>query len=424
MAQLAVVFLFTGITWRNAAASAITVPVVERVQVMVESVSPIPKPLRTRIEMSVAGVAERVIRGKPVDTVQEQKDECERIIAEIFRRLLTGFSLDRLDLAAAPEARIVMRLTPEAPLVSRVELALAAPDLPRESLDLIEREMRARQDRYSDIFLGVPVEALAWARPTLAGAFEEELDEHFPGFKKEVSFGAGETLEVAVRMTPLQPRVEQVRVEISSRTLPQLLIGRWRERVAAHFAAFEGLPLAYLRRYQVYFECRGAERLAQDRALERFGLLWQVKLSPGPVTRISLQAEAKHYSLAGLASLEIADPPVFGLSLQTGVRPLPDWELRGEFALGTGDEKFDLLLTLAYLRSEEMSLGFTYGIRREERILWLRYASGRGDLFVLSGDLEANSLTATIGMTMEPQFTVALMADSSRNYSLILQVGL
>ena len=423
---MAVALLVIVARWSLAAPSQVSPSLpVERVRVAVETAAPLPAPLRARIEASVARVAERIVLGKAAALVQENKAEYERVLSEVFGRILVGYRLDELYLAVGPEVRIVLRLSPDGGLVRQVETALAAPGLPEGGLAILEREFQTRRAGMEDIFLGVPLKALAWAEPVLLGEFEEYLREEFPGFRPEIAVGeAAERLELRLTMTPLQPVVGRVSVDISSDDLPRMMVGLWQERVYGHLKALEGIPVAFLRHHQVGIENLGTSWLNADPRLDKLGLDWEVKLYPGITTQARISVATSYYSFTAHGRLEIVDPPILGLGLRSGVRPLAGWELAGEVLLDTSGMDPDWRGSIIRTVAPELSFGLTYTTREGGSLVWCRFASGRGDLFVLGGNLETEEFSATIGLMVETEFTITLTVDSDRRYCLAVQVGL
>jgi len=417
--------LMAALAW-PALASAAPAPAqsAERVSVAVETAAPLPEPLRERIEASVTRVVERLVLGRPVAAIQEQRMEYERIIMEIFVRLLTGYRIEGLVFLVDTEVRIVIQLAPEGPLLDQVAFSLSMPGLKDAGVTLVEREFQNQQEEFSRIFVGVPLKAFDWALPVLIPILETEMRDRFPGFQPGIKVESSSPLALRVTMTRSQPLVGEIAIDVSSNTLPLALVGLWRERARARLGALEGLPVAYLRRNQQEIEKQSAAWLAADATLARLGLTWQVRLYPGITTQVRISVDAEHYSLTAHGNLEISDPPVAGLAFGAGVSILPGWALTGEMAVDTSGQESELRASLIYTLSHEMSLGLTYTTRDAGRLCWLRYVSERGELFVLGADLASEKLSATIGIKLESQLTVALTVDSARQYHLAVQVGL
>jgi len=203
-----------------------------------------------------------------------------------------------------------------------------------------------------------------------------------------------------------------------------MMVGLWQERVHGHLRALEGMPVAFLRHHQIDIENLGAGWLNADSHLDKLGLVWEVKLHPGITTQAKISVRASHYSFTAYGRLEFVDPPVLGLNLRSGVSPFEGWELAGEVFFDTSEMEPDWRGSIVHAISPELSFGVTYATREGGPLVWCRFASGRGDLFMLGGNLETEELSATIGLTVESEFTITLTADSDRSYRLAVQVGL
>ncbi|MGE5599056.1 MAG: hypothetical protein ACM3XS_06725 [Bacteroidota bacterium] len=408
---------------RTALAAPVT-DAVDAVSAVVESAAPLPAPLQDKLEESVTRVAERILLGRTVSSVAENRGEYERIIREVFGRILVGYRIEQLLVNAGTETRVVLGLAPEGRTIGRLSLDLRASGLPDAAGGLLVQDTEIIQQRLGSLFLGVPVEALAWAQPILTPAVLGAVQEELPGFRVALEVVPGEELTLRLGLTPEAATVQSVVLQITSATLPRLVTGMWRERAAAVLSSLPGLPLAYVRRRQLAMEEAAARALSEDPFSIRAGLHWTLRLVPGPVTLAKFAVDADRYSLTLQGRMEVRETPVFGLHLGAGFHPLPGWEIFAGVALDTSGLGMELDTGVIWKLSPELALGLTQSTRAAERRAWLRFASGEGDLFVLGGDLDTGELAATVGLWVENQLLVALTVESDRRYSLLTELSL
>ncbi|MGE5530186.1 MAG: hypothetical protein ACM3X6_13750 [Patescibacteria group bacterium] len=396
---------------------------VERVAVAVQTAARLPAVLRARLETSVAKVAERIMLGRPVHVIHSQEEYCARIIRDVFTKILTGFYLDELAVEVDVETRITIRLSPDGPVIERIEIPLDLPGLAGPARALLEEEISALYPELSDFLLGLPIASMAWADPILTAAIADRLRLEFPGFEPGVSIRPGASAALDLTMVPDRPAVERIVVEITSETLPRFLARTWTGRAASHFQACKGLPLAFLRRRLIRLENLGQRLLQEDPASTRLGLRWEVALYPGETTVARLAVEAGACSLQTQARLTFSDPLVFGFALCVGYRPYAGWEISGRLGLDTGGAGADWSGSLSYAMSPAMSLGFTYSTLAAEHLLWLRYEE-EGYLLVLGGEVGSGRLLAAIGIATAEDLMLILSVDSLRQYRLALEMNL
>ena len=417
---LALFALLLGLTARAAIAASDSK--VERIEVKLESTSCLSGVMRARLEASVARVAERMVVGRPIAQVEEARTDCERNIAEVFTRILAGYRVEGVEFTVGPETRVTIRLSPEDVRVESVRFSTRLSGLSSDpARTFFERDLAASYDSFAGIFTDVPVAAFAWAEPILTAELVEVFGARFPGFRLEVVLTPAPILEVELKIAPALPVVEGVKVEITSHSLPQIVVARWAERARASCAVVAGLPLAYVRRHQMVLEERCTELLDAEDISRRLDLIWRVRLNPGTTTQARVEVEPERYSLEIAGRFVLADETVLGARARAGIRPFPRWEFAGELGLGTGGRGMNLSVSVVYAASPDLSLGFTRLLGTDGRFLWLRYPTGTRDFFALEGDLVAGTLSASMAFALEERLAVEFKVDSARQYRLAFE---
>ncbi|MGQ9778362.1 MAG: hypothetical protein ACUVRM_00590 [Bacillota bacterium] len=288
--------VFGGLLVRPALAASETV--VEEIKAQIESDARLSAPLRARLEASVARVAERLLLGQSLGRLEKERGEYERIIAEVFARVLGGYRVERVEILAAREARVTLRLSPEGQRVEEVRFFPRFLGLAEPAAMFLREDLAAFEASFAALFADLPLAAFDWAGPLIVAELKEIFAVSFPGFHLEITPTPGTILQVELAITPVLPTVEKVTVEVKAQNFPQTFAVRWMDKVRACCALVESLPLAYVRRRQSALERRCAELLAAEKITHRFDLLWRVRLYPGPITQARVEVGAGHYSLA------------------------------------------------------------------------------------------------------------------------------
>ncbi len=397
--------------------------VVVKVRVTLENDRPLPAIIQERIEASIGKVAERLVLGRPVSQVQEQKDAYRQIMRDVFAKVLRGYCLENLELNVGAEVEIKVRLSAEEQTVSRVNLSTVMPGLSSASALLLGQDFDGIRDACEQALIGLPVASLSWTGPLLAPMLLDKARQEFPGFQIGVDIQPGEAANLQFTLVAQRPLAEKVQTEITTVTLPRVYAVMWQKRINEHAAAYRDLPVAYLRRRQLQFEQDDETWLEALPASSRLNLRWDVSIYPGAVTRVRYALEAGGYSLTLHGQLDITEPVTFGLTLNMGIRPFAGLELAGGMQIDTGGEGLAGAFSLSYSLNEDLDLGATYNTRDRGRYIWLRYASEHGDLFILSGDFFRGKYAASIGLMQENAYALTFTADSDRQYHLTFDVG-
>ena len=77
-------------------------PRIETVTAQVTSTATIPTPVRTRMEKSVAAIAQQILAGKPVEVFAVEQMQDENLIREVFDKVLVGYAVENVAIAVTP----------------------------------------------------------------------------------------------------------------------------------------------------------------------------------------------------------------------------------------------------------------------------------------------------------------------------------
>jgi len=251
-----------------------------------------------RMEHSVTTVGDHVLVGRKVADVVAGKASYEKLIKEVFDRVLVGYTVQEVSISPGPTTHIAVRILPWGDVVHSVVLETDLGGVSSQLAPLFRQDMGDIEDKISQVLVGLPVDAVDWAGSVTKAVVREHLAEQLPEFRANLEIIAGTTTTVRLSLTPTGQLVNDVLVTLRSRTIPNFLLLGSRPVVEDAAAPVRGLPVAFVERHHVYFRDMVARVAAAQPAAKRYGLHLTSKLRPGVVTEIEINAETTKYNVA------------------------------------------------------------------------------------------------------------------------------
>jgi hypothetical protein len=119
-----------------------------------------------------------------------------------------------------------------------------------------------------------------------------------PEFRANLDIIAGPTTTVKLSLAPTGQLVNDVRVTLRSRTIPNFLLLDARPVVEDAAAPLRGLPVAFVERHHGFFRDMLTRVAAAQPAAKRYGLRLTTTLRPGVATELEINAETTKYNVS------------------------------------------------------------------------------------------------------------------------------
>ena len=275
----------------NAAVEAVTVSVLA-------GDAPPPSRVIKRMEQSIATVGDHVLTGRKVTDVEGGRASYEKLIKEIFDRVLVGYSVQEVNIAPGPTAHIAVRILPWGDIVRRVVLETDLGGMSPQLTDLFRRDLGNIEDKIGQVLIGMPVDSVDWASSVSKSVIREYLAAQLPEFRVNMEIIAGQTTTVKLSLAPAGPLVKDVRVTLRSKTIPNFLLLEARPVVEDAANPIRGLPVAFVERHNGYFKDMLTKIATAQPVTRRYGLNLTSTLRPGVATDMEISAETTKYNVS------------------------------------------------------------------------------------------------------------------------------
>lgn len=268
--------------------------------VTVSITSPEGKPparVAKRMEASVATVGNHVFTGRGVAEINSGKDAYERIVSDVIGRVLVGYSVEEVHISPGRITQISVIITPWGDVVRDVHLEMDFGNLSPEVAGLITKDMGDLEELLAGVLVGLPIDSLDWAGGVSKTVIRELLTAQLPEFRSNFDIVSGTQTTVRLSLAPQGPVVQDTRVTLRSRTIPNVLL--WKAKPAVEEAAkmMNGLPVAFVERHSAYFNTHLAEVVKDHPIAKEYGLTLTPEVIAGKQTQIQLKAETAKYRL-------------------------------------------------------------------------------------------------------------------------------
>lgn len=273
---------------------------VEKIQVNISAVSgtqPPPPRIAKRMAASVATIGEHVMLGHTIGEVSEAKASYERIVKEVFDRILVGYYVEQVTITPGPETMITMEVSPWGDVIREVELDVDYGNMSSEIAALVRKDMGDIEDKVSNVLVGLPVDAVDWAGGVSKSLIQEQLAAQLPEFRANMEVSGGTKTIVKLSLVPAGATIQEVRISLRSRTIPNILLGEVRPALEDATQSLIGLPVAFVERHNDYFTAKIAATAASHHLARTYGLSITPSLNPGATTEVSVQADTNKYKI-------------------------------------------------------------------------------------------------------------------------------
>jgi hypothetical protein len=302
---LAIFFLAVGVASANA-------EVVEKVTVNIIPASETQEPpdrIAKRMAASVSTVGEHVLLGRKVSDIIESRASYEKLIKEIFERVLVGYSVQQVTIIPGSQVQITVEIASWGEVVHDVKLEVDVGSVSPDVLTLVKKDIGDLESQVNGLLIGLPIDAVDWAGSVSKVVIRDMLAVQLPEFYANLDIVPGSHTIVKLSLSPRGPLVQSVHVTLQSQTIPNLLLFQVRPTVEDATNSLIGLPVTFIDRHRDYFTAKLLATAAQQPVTRRYGLLLTPVINAGSDTEIILQAETTKYRvlLEGYLDIDRAD---------------------------------------------------------------------------------------------------------------------
>jgi len=250
-----------------------------------------------RMSASVKTVGEQMLVGRNISDVINGQAVYEKLITEVFDRVLVGYSVQSVSLTPDTNTTIQVKVVPWGDVVHEVALEMDYGAISPELQGLVKQDMGNIQEKINDVLVGLPIDSLEWAGGVSKLVIRELLADKLPEFRANFDIIPGSRTVVKLSLAPLGATVQDVNVSLRSHTIPNVLLAIARPTVDSAAQSLVGLPVAFVDRHRDYFTAKFTAAAAEQPIAKRYGLTLTPVIKPGVDTEIALNAETDKYKV-------------------------------------------------------------------------------------------------------------------------------
>lgn len=256
-----------------------------------------PARIAKRMAASVNTVGEHVLIGHKSSEVTEARSSYERLIKEVFDRILVGYTVESVTLKPGAETNVTVELAPWGEVVREAVLEVDYGSISPELVPLVKQDLGDIEDKVNNVLVGLPIDAVDWAGGVSKSVIQEILATQLPEFRSNFDITAGPKTVVKMSLVPAGAVIQDVHVSLRSNTIPNLLLSQARPPLDDAAKSLNGLPVAFVERHRDYFTKRFTAAASEHAAAREYGLSFTPVISPGMTTEISVNAETSKYKI-------------------------------------------------------------------------------------------------------------------------------
>ena len=279
--------------------------VVETVRVEVLTDVPTSPRVTRRMAESVRTIGEHLLLGHTSLEVADRREQYERLVRDVFDRVLSGYTVEQVTLEAAPVSVIRIRIAPWGDTVRQVDIQVDYSGIAPEGVFLVKRDMGKLEEEIRVSLLGLPVDAVDWASGVARELIRELLQRQLPEFHFSLDVEAGRQTKVRLSLFPTGQLVREAHISLRSRTIPNLLLVHARPAVEGKARVMRGLPVEYVERHRTYFTEQVRQATLADPVIRQFDLKVSPVVRPGVDAEVAVAVEAETWRIFGEVYLDV-----------------------------------------------------------------------------------------------------------------------
>ncbi|MCH4179088.1 MAG: hypothetical protein LKF47_04380 [Megasphaera sp.] len=359
---------------------------VEHVSVQVTSTQEtIPPLVQKRIAASVQTVGNHVFLQQDDGEISQHLDSYERTINDIINRVLIGYTVERLTIAAGADTTLQVVIRPWGETIHSADIIVDYGSLPQMGQALANTDLVHAQVLVENLLVGLPVDALDWANGVVKTVMETELENMLPEFYPHIVITPGENAVVHVYMLPKLPVVRNANVSIEAENLPKVIFLSTRRNLEQRYEGLQGLPVAFVRRHEQAIQEDIQASLNTQWVIKQYKLHVTPSLRIGENTDIHLLSQTDFYDIRAGAYMDIgrdknshqrhdSDTVIKG---HIGRKLGNHHEVYSEIEFIPGDVDWNVIPGYAYQWGKGSQLGYQYETEDDSNHFWFRQQLGK-----------------------------------------------
>lgn len=254
--------------------------------------------LLEKMSSSMQVVANQLFIDKDDGAIAAAAGDYKRLLTEIGDRVFTGYELVDVRLEAARHTRITLLARPWGATISQPVIEPQFSGVEPETAALLGRRMPELQQQLERAIRGASVDAGDWAGGVLRRMVRRQVEEALPEFRAAVDvLQEGDRTLVQVVIYPVGQLVTNIKYELRSEAIPNILLMELKYKYAAECDKLRGLPVDYVKHHQAELEKMLTEKLLAEKSVQEFDLQPVVRLEPAANMPVSIMINSDKYKV-------------------------------------------------------------------------------------------------------------------------------
>ena len=272
---------------------------IENVKVsVVDSTGRTGKALTERMTSSMKVVAEQLFLEKDTAQIEPVKSDYARLLGEVGERALTGYKVEETVITLGSSSEVVLKLSPWLDVVNDVEVDLKFSGVDQAMSEVVLSKMPELKARIVKTVSGASVDAVDWAGGVLRQKVRQDMESMLPEFRASVDLSqTGKKVVVQVIVYPIGQTVHDVKFELLSETVPNILFMKTKERLHEEADELRGLPVDFVKKHRPELEKRLLTSVNEEKVVSLYSSSSTVTITPGTDTVVEIRMEADKYKI-------------------------------------------------------------------------------------------------------------------------------
>lgn len=351
--------------------------VVEGIQVEIVATNVPSVKVMRRMSESVKTIGEHLLLGRSTIDVAARRDYYERLVRDVFDRVLIGYTVEKVEIDSAQLTQIKLTVVPWGDTVRNVKIRVDYSGIAPEAIALVKQDLGKLEMEIQAALVGLPVDAVDWATGVARELIREILQRQLPEFHFSLDVEAGRDTAVRLSLFPTGTIVREARVSLRSQTIPNLLLVHARPAIEEQARSMRGLPVAYLERHLAYFTERVRTTALADPVIRQFVLNVSPKVTPGQDTEVLVTVDTDRFRITAEVFLDTGkDRDNISAKAHLGQRIGKQDELFIELKVLPGMMTWEFMPGWGHQFGNDTWAGLRYRTNDREWVGWLEQGLG------------------------------------------------
>lgn len=229
--------------------------------------------LLDKMSLSMQVVAEQLFLNKDSEVIKNATNDYQHLLTEVGDRVFSGYELTQVDLSTGTNTEIVLYARPWGSVINHPKIDIQFSGIEPESEVLLKKRIPALEAQLKNTISGASVDAGDWTNGVLRKIVRNIIEEQLPEFKAAVDTVTenGQTI-VQVVIYPVGQVVQNIRYEMHSEEIPNILLMNLKYKYAKKCATLRGLPLAYVKNHRLELEKQLQDSLLEEKVIKNYNL--------------------------------------------------------------------------------------------------------------------------------------------------------